>query len=168
MRSIVAVAVLLASCGPADPCASVSGEPSLVLGGADASGAFEAFDPGAPRQLVLGPQGGMHVFLHARIAGLCPDTTVLERRVIDDASEALSQFGRGPVDFVETGDPGVFELSDPVAIILCPRATRASRARARAALRGLRIDDEGRRADAELAFVAACPDGVDCDAICAP
>jgi hypothetical protein len=110
----------------------------------------------------------MHVFLHARIAGLCPETTVLERRVIDDASEAIYQFGRGPVDFVETADEGVFELEDPVAIILCPTALGRPVAGQTLRFVASAIDGDARRADAEIAFVAGCPDGLDCDAICAP
>lgn len=170
MRSAAVLAVLLAGCGAGDPCGAPTGEPSLELGGARiAGGPFEPFEPGSPRQLVLGPQGGMHVFLHARIGGLCPETTVLERRVVDDADPTrVYQVGRGPVDFVEAEEPGIFALEDPVAIILCPEPSGFPVAGQTLRFVASAIDGEDRRADAQIAFVAACPDGLDCEAICAP
>jgi hypothetical protein len=168
MRLASCALLILAGCGP-DPCASPAGDPTLVIGGASSTDlSFETFVAGDPRELVLGPQGGMHVWLHARISGICPDTAVLERRVVDDASGAVYQFGRGPVDFVASAEPNVFELTEPLAMILCPEAPGRPVLGQRLRFVTMVIDDQSRTASAELAFVATCPAGVDCAAICTP
>jgi len=162
MRALLLLSALLVGC--ADRCADLEGEPSLEIGGAPEAGdRFEAFADGAARALVPGTQGGMHVWLHARIRGICPDTATLDRRVTDEAGE-LVQLGRGPIAWVDTEDG--FELDAPRAMVLCP------------GLDGREVvdrphrfvvsveDGEGRRADASLGFVPSCEDPAVCDVFC--
>jgi hypothetical protein len=140
--------------------------PSVELGGADAELAFEPFAAGSERELVRGLQGGMHVWLHARMRGMCPDSTTLDRRVLDDAGD-LVQLGLGRVDFVETDVPGTYELGSPLPMQLCPPVANPVVGEP---LRFTVVAQDGasHRAEAELAFVPRCPDGMDCTDLCGP
>jgi hypothetical protein len=158
--------VLLGCGGGADPCADVEGPPILTLGGtADDGTGFEPLLPGAERNLVLGPQGGMHVWLTARVRGICATDAVLDHRVVDDATGSVYVLARGPADFAET-EPGLFELTAPVPVILCPE--RLGRPVVDRPLRLIvaAVDDAGRQATAQVPFVPVCPPGFDCESIC--
>ena len=166
MRRTIPFVWLIALAGCADPCADLTDAPALEIGGADADLAFEPFAPGSERELVRGLQGGMHVWLHARIRGLCPDTTTLDRRVLDAAGD-LQQLGRGPIDFVETEVPGTYELVGPLPMQLCPPLAGPVVGEPHV-FTVIAEDGAGRRANAELAFVPRCPDGMDCSDLCGP
>lgn len=161
------VVVSAVGCG-GDPCADVSGPPALTLGGTDDDGLrFEVFAPGTERNLVPGSQGGMHVWLSARLRGLCPVDAVIDRRVMDETTGSVYQFARGAADWREL-EPGLFELSEPIPLILCPEPLRrpvVGRA-LRVAVTVTATDDDGRRVDAQIPFVPACPEGFDCEALC--
>jgi hypothetical protein len=166
---LLTLAVGLGSLGcgpPVEGCEEVTGAPLLLLGGTDdAAEHFERYTPGSERNLVLGPQGGMHVWLSAQLRGLCPNATLLDRRVVDDLTGSVYLFNRAPAEWVEV-EPGVFELTDAVPLILCPeplgRPVVGRPLRVYASV----VDDDGRRAEAQLAFTPRCPDGMDCESIC--
>jgi hypothetical protein len=167
MVRLLCLGLLLASCG-GDPCATLNGPPMLVLGGADQTGqVFEPFVPGDSRTLILGPQGGMHVWLQAQISGVCPTTAVLERRVVDDA-HGMYVYGRGPVDFVLAEDGESYQLTTAIPMILCPQGFNWPVVDQPMRFVAMVIDDEGRRADAVLSFIPRCPAGIDCVSICTP
>ncbi|GAB5540707.1 MAG: hypothetical protein SangKO_004670 [Sandaracinaceae bacterium] len=165
MRLVVllsGLAVALPGC--ADRCADLPDTPSLSIGGAPVDGdRFEPFADGADRALVPGTQGGMHVWLHARIRGICPDTARLDRRVTD-ADGALVQLGRGPVAWVDA-DEG-FELAAPQAMVLCPSIDGRVVVDRPHTFEVSVEDEAGRRAEATLGFVAMCEDPTVCDAFC--
>ncbi len=157
-----AASLLLVAC--ADPCAEL-GAPSLTIGTSDADGA--EFVPVADDDTVPlhpGPQGGAHVFLHARISGVCPDTARLDRRVVDARTSELVSLNRGPVDFVPLGEQ--FELDGAAQMTLCPDL--AGRAIDGAELRFVvsAEDAEGRQADAQVPFVASCGGDPACESFC--
>lgn len=163
----IVLAVLLGACAE-DPCEGGLGPPSLVLGGADESGVtFEPFSPGGERDLVAGPQLGLHVWMHARTSGICPTSTILDRRVVSEDGQLL-QFGRGPVGLVDGPEEGVYELDQALPLIVCPSSLDRSVVGAPLRFEVTATDMDGRRAEATLAFVPRCPDGVDCDTFCSP
>lgn len=149
---------LLAGCG-SDPCASITEAAQIEVGGADAAGAtFEPFSDGSERSLIAGPQGGYHVWLHARVRGICPASARIERRVIDEATGDLLLFSSSGAGLVETATEGEHELDGAVPMQLCPPVIvppvgRALRFYARI------TDGSGRSAEAMRSFMAACPAG---------
>ncbi|MFK7989289.1 MAG: hypothetical protein AB8I08_24940 [Sandaracinaceae bacterium] len=159
-----ALGMLLVGC--ADPCEEL-GAPSLEIGTSDANGvAFETVAGDDTIALHTGLQGGAHVFLHARIAGICPTTARLDRRVVDARTADLVSLNRGPVDFVSLDD-GRFELAGAAPMTLCPDL--AGRAVEEASLRFVvSVEDaEGRQADAQVPFTASCEGDATCEAFCA-
>lgn len=161
---IASLATILVVVGCADPCEDSMETPTLEIGGADADLAFEPFAPGADRELVRGLQGGMHVWLHARMRGMCPDTTTLDRRVLN-ATGDLAQLGLGHVDFVETDADGTYELVGPLPMQLCPPVVGPV-VDEPFAFRVVAEDSARHRAEAELPFVPRCPIGMDCSDLC--
>lgn len=159
-----ALALSLVVLGCADPCAEL-GEPAIEIGTAGADG--EAFVPrteGDDVSLHAGVQGGAHLWLHARVAGLCRDRALIDRRVVHAESGATLVAGRGTVGFVETPE-GAVELEQPIRMVLCPPP--AGRAIQDEAMRLVvsAEDAEGRRASATLGVVARCDDEA-CVAFC--
>lgn len=162
--TIAALLALLGGC--ADPCADISGTPSLLIAGSDdAAETFETFDDGAERSLIMGTQGGMHVWMQLRIAGLCTAGLDVDRRVeTDDAAGELVDVQRGPLRWVDGPEPGTFELRAPLTMILCPTTRPVIDQPFRFAVRA--EDAEGRVVIERKPFVAACSTGT-CD-LCVP
>ena len=153
---------LALAAGCADPCEDVSGPPTVLIGGADDPGeTFEAFDDGADRGLVAGPQVGMHVWLHLRTTGLCiPGDAYVDRRVVVDATNEIVDLQRGPVGFVDGPEPGTMEVERAFTMFMCPNSRPIVGERFRFMAR---IEDsEGNVATAMKPFVAACTSGA-CD-----
>lgn len=167
MKRFVWLALLVAGC--ADPCADLTGEPSLELGGASmARDPFTPFEPGSERELVPGGQGGMHVWLTARIANICPRGATFERRAVDDASGETYYFASSEAHFRDGPSAGVFDLVAPEPMFLCPNNIGGPVLGHPLRFVGSITDTEGRHAEAELAFVPVCPDGVSCETYCGP
>jgi hypothetical protein len=161
----IAFFAALAGCGP-DPCDEPASAPRIELGGApDDGSSFVAFEDGAERSLVYGLQGGMHVWLQARVHGLCPRDTVLERRVVDDATDRVPTFSSGPIALVDSEIEGAFELPTAIQMIVCP-SSELPVVGQRLRFVASATDGAMRHAESEIAFVAACPSGFDCGAIC--
>ncbi len=155
---------MFALAGCQDPCATLSGDPTLQLGGSDADGlTFEAFADGAPRPLVSGGQGGMHVWLSARISGVCPTVAFLDRRVVDDATGETYYFASGRARFVDGPSVGVFDLYPAEPMFVCPNSVGGPVVGHPLRFVAAIDDDDGRHAEAELSFVPECPDGVSCE-----
>ena len=160
----LALALFVLSLGCADPCADL-GDPAIELGTSDADA--EAFVPlreGDDVSLHAGVQGGAHLWLHARVTGLCADRALVDRRVLHAESGATLVAGRGTVGLVETPE-GLVELEQPIRMVLCPPP--AGRAIQDEALRVVvsTEDADGRRADVTLGIVARCDDEA-CVAFC--
>lgn len=161
------VMVMLAGCG-ADPCAGIEGTPTVEIGGASFAGeGFETFADGADRELVQGPQGGMHVWMQARITNLCPETARMDGRAVDAVTRELYYFSGGVLDFVEV-EPGVFELSSARAMILCPPPMAMPVIDHPMRFVVSVTDGDGRHAESELGFVPRCRAPTDCAALCGP
>ncbi len=148
----LALAVLA---GCADPCAEL-GERVLELGSSNVEGtSFEPFEDGAALPLVSGPQIGMHVWLNLRLTGFCMPDVDVERRVVDDATDALIEIQRGPVDFAEDpAQPGAWILPRALTMILCPTERSIVGEPLRFAVRA--EDSLGRGDVAMRPFVPAC------------
>ena len=152
----------------ADPCAQIEGPAEIFLGGADASGLmFESVSPGEERALIIGGQGGMHVWIHLRMRGMCPATTVVERRGIT-ASDELVTFGRGVPSFVDGSSEGEHELDAAFAMVMCPSGIGRSVAGETIRFEVHASDDADRTADATVELVPRCDDPGACDLYCEP
>lgn len=79
--------LLVLACDPARPPPSVDAGPARLEVGAGEA-AFEAFDDGDLVPLVMGPQGGYHVPVSVRVAGLDPRGTILDLRLTRDRDGA--------------------------------------------------------------------------------
>ena len=164
-RAALGLALGLSVTACADPCADL-GPAELELGSADEAGVdFLPLEAGSTQRIHPGLQGGAHVWLHARVAGLCPATTVIDRRVLDAETSEVFVLGRGPVDFVEIAD-GRYELDGAVRMQLCPDpGRRAVDGRAMRFVVAAQ-DAEGRRADARVAFTPSCEGDPRCEDLC--
>ncbi|MCB9597774.1 MAG: hypothetical protein H6719_33965 [Sandaracinaceae bacterium] len=160
--SLAALVVLLGGC--ADPCADL-GPPTLTLGTTNAEATtFDLFDDGGELPLSTGPQIGMHVWLNLRVAGFCPPEIEVDRRVVDDETEALIEIQRGPLDFVEDTEPGTWVLDRPLTMIICPTDRAIIGEHLRFAVRA--EDSRGRVDIAMKPFVPVCVSGT-CE-LCVP
>jgi hypothetical protein len=167
MRLALLALSLAAGCG-SDPCGGIEGAPSIEIGGADFAGQrFEPFADGEARDLVRGPQGGMHVWMHARMENVCPETAVLERRAVDDETGAVYFFSRSPLEWIPLDD-GRYELPGAEAMILCPPALDMPVVDHPLRFVATVTDDALRHAEAELSFLPRCPAGMDCAPLCGP
>ena len=161
-EALLALALLAVGC--ADPCAEL-GDPTLELGSASDDGTgFVPFEDGAALNLVSGPQIGMHVWLSLRLSGFCMPDVEIDRRVVDDETEALIEIQRGPLRFEEDVEPDTWVSARPVTMILCPTERPIVGEPLRFAVRA--EDSLGRVDIAMRPFVPVCPTGA-CD-ICNP
>lgn len=159
------IALSLLAVGCADPCAEL-GEPVMTLASTNDDGTgFVPFEEGAELPLISGPQVGMHVWLQLHLVGFCPPSIQVDRRVIDDETEALIDIQRGPLDFVEDpADPDALILDRPLTMFLCPTDRPIIGENLRFAVRA--EDSLGRVDIAMRPFVPACTSG-SCD-LCVP
>lgn len=165
MRHALVLCALSLVVGCADPCADL-GAAGLELGTSDATGVdFVPISDGQEVTLYPGIQGGAHVWLHARLTGLCPTRAAFDRRVVDARTDELVTIQRGPVEFVPRSTGG-FELERPVQMSLCPDPF--GRALDGAALRFVVTAEErgGPRTDAQVGFVASCDGVAACETFC--
>ncbi len=118
MRAVVvALAGLLAGCGGAKP--PPMGDAMLALGSAAVDGT--GFLPlGGDQTMVPGAQGGFHVWLKYRVAGMAPGKIKVHReshRVSDDALVLLTD---GEQDVGTAGADGWWELPMALPSFMCP------------------------------------------------
>ncbi len=147
---------------------------TLELGGSDElGGAFEAYADGADRPLIFGTQGGFHVWLRARTAGVCPGAPVFTLRVFEDDTGDMVSYQRTPLPVVDEGG-GAGSLRDAVPLILCPSPFDAQVADRAFRVSVEVVDDDGRTASADHRFVPRCDASVqggsfvgDCRCLCA-
>ena len=161
-RLALLLSVVVVGC--ADPCADL-GASGLVLGSADEAG--EGFLPVAPMDrliLLAGLQGGAHLWLKARITGVCPSSAVVDRRVVDAVTSEVFLVGRGPIEFEDVGgeefESGLLRLAlcpDPSARVIDGRELRVVASV---------VDSSGRRADAQVPFTASCNGERRCESFC--
>ena len=110
-------ALLLAGCGGTQP---PPGDAMLALGGAAASDGSGFVALGGDQTLVPGAQGGFHVWLKYRVAGMAPEKVHVHResrRVSDDALVLLAD---GTQDVGAVGDDGWWELPAALPSFMCP------------------------------------------------
>lgn len=158
---LIAGLALLLSAGCADPCSSLADTAVVTLAGADEAGfVFEEYADGAPRDLIYGLQGGMHVWLQIGLDGICAPSVVADRRLIDDATGEILDVHRGPVRWADGPDAGSYLLETPEAMLLCPAGRSVIGETFRMEVSA--EDGDGRRAEAALRFVATCASGA-CD-----
>lgn len=157
-------AFFVLSLGCADPCADL-GDPAIEIGTSDADAeAFVPLTEGDDVSLHAGVQGGAHLWLHARLTGLCADRALVDRRVELAESGATLVAGRGTVGLVETPE-GVVQLEHPIRMALCPPPAGGAIEDQALRLVVSAEDGDGRRADATLGIVARCDDEA-CVAFC--
>ncbi len=135
MRRILVLA--LAACG-ADP--AVPGDAAtaaIVLGTVASDGTgFEPMTGDQP--LIPGAQGGFHVWLKYRVAGIAPGTVRVVRTVRRVADGRLILMTDGAQDIGAAGTDGWWELPAPVPSFMCPAPL------------GVRVNDELVRFDVTL------------------
>jgi hypothetical protein len=102
--------MLLAGCGGVPPVVDDEG-PRLALGGVTSGG---------DARLVSGAQGGFHVWLALRTAGMLPGVVRIRRegRRVGDGQTVLRWEGR--LDIGAAGADGWWALPDPMPMFMCP------------------------------------------------
>ena len=117
------VALALAGCGGGKVgMQPPPGDAMLVLGGAVASDGSGYVALGGDQTLVPGAQGGFHVWLKYRVAGMAPETVHVHRethRVSDDALVLLAD-GTQDVGAVDPANDGWWELPKALPSFMCP------------------------------------------------
>ncbi|HWE30671.1 MAG TPA: hypothetical protein VHB97_21840 [Polyangia bacterium] len=116
--ALIACACALVGCG-GGPTQPPPGDAMLALGTAATDGSgFVAL--GGDATLVPGAQGGFHIWLKYRVAGMAPATVKVHResrRVSDDALVLLAD---GTQDVGAPGDDGWWELPTAMPSFMCP------------------------------------------------
>jgi hypothetical protein len=113
------VALVVAGCGGGGT-RPPPGDAMLTLGGAAASDGSGYVALGGDQTLVPGAQGGFHVWLKYRVAGMAPEKVHVHResrRVSDDALVLLAD---GTQDVGAVGDDGWWELPAALPSFMCP------------------------------------------------
>jgi hypothetical protein len=126
MRSAGRVAVLVAAaaalgaagCGGAMP-EPPPGDAMLALGSAATDGTgFVALD--GDQTLVPGAQGGFHIWLTYRVAGMAPEKVHVHRESRRVSDNALVLLADGTTDVGAPGDDGWWALPAPLPSFMCP------------------------------------------------
>ena len=116
--ALIACACALVGCGggTAQP---PPGDASLTLGTA-ASDGTGFVDLSGDATLVPGAQGGFHIWIKYRVAGMAPETVHVHRESRVVASNALVLLTDGNVDVGAAGDGGYWELPSAQPSFMCP------------------------------------------------
>jgi hypothetical protein len=159
LAGLVAVAPAT-GCGPAAPPPPSS---ALLALGQSSGGDFRPFADGQDVQLQAGAQGGFHVWMSYRAAGMADGRGSLSRsahRLSDDAWVL-----RSPALGV---DLGAAAPPDPLPMFLCPSPVGIAVIDVPIVFEMALTDGAGRRTEAHVVLVPRCPDGqrAFCESIC--
>jgi hypothetical protein len=116
--ALIACACALVGCGGAKQ-PPPPGDAMLTLGTAasDGTGFLEL---GGDATLVPGAQGGFHIWIKYRIAGMAPETIKVHRESRRVSDNALVLLTDGSVDVGDAGSDGWWELPTAQPSFMCP------------------------------------------------
>jgi hypothetical protein len=114
---LAVVIVALAGCGGSDR--PPPGDATLTLGGCASDGSgFLAF--AGDQTLVPGAQGGFHVWLKYRVAGMAPEKVHVHRESHRVSDDTLVLRADGTQDVGAAGPDGYWELPMALPSFMCP------------------------------------------------
>ncbi|MGZ3439832.1 MAG: hypothetical protein ACXVDD_09955, partial [Polyangia bacterium] len=96
------------------------GDAMLALGGAAASDGSGFVPLGGDQTLVPGAQGGFHVWLKYRVAGMAPEKVHVHRETRRVSDDALVLLADGTQDVGAADDGGWWELPAALPSFMCP------------------------------------------------
>lgn len=142
LAAALALLALAGCCGAAPP----SGTAMVLLGGTAPDGS--GFSPlGGDQILVAGAQGGFHVWLKYRVAGMAPATVRVHREAHRASDDALVLRTDGTQDIGPAGPDGWWELPAALPSFMCPTPI------------GVNVIDERIRFDVTLTTADGAPLG---------
>ncbi|MGZ3405237.1 MAG: hypothetical protein ACXVAN_02255 [Polyangia bacterium] len=112
------VALLVAGCGGGTH--PPPGDAMLALGGAAASDGSGFVPLGGDQTLVPGAQGGFHVWLKYRVAGMAPEKVHVHRETRRVSDDALVLLADGTQDVGAADADGWWELPAALPSFMCP------------------------------------------------
>ncbi|MGZ3425365.1 MAG: hypothetical protein ACXVCV_01895 [Polyangia bacterium] len=113
------VALLVAGCGGGGTHPP-PGDAMLALGGAAASDGSGFVPLGGDQTLVPGAQGGFHVWLKYRVAGMAPEKVHVHRETRRVSDDALVLLADGTQDVGAADTDGWWELPAALPSFMCP------------------------------------------------
>lgn len=114
------LATVGSGCGTGAEPPDMGHSAAMTLGTADASGQFAPLVDGQDVTLVEGAQGGFHVWMKFRVAGMAPQTVHLARtahRLSDDAPVLRTMT---TIDVGAAATDGAWEVPMALPMFMCP------------------------------------------------
>ena len=117
---LVVALVAVAGCGGTGGMQPPPGDAMLALGGATAVDGSGYVALGGDQTLVPGAQGGFHVWLKYRVAGMAPEKVHVHRETRRVSDDALILLADGTQDVGAVAADGWWELPTALPSFMCP------------------------------------------------